>query len=75
VNKTIIKQQAEKEVLDHWCLENKVEVKEMKKFHYRLTKARKKIDIFPGGQRWHNLKDNSRGTYGELKAFLVEHFK
>ena len=68
------KQNWSKELLDQWCLENGVELRTIAEYQFRLTKKEKKIDIFPQSQRWHNLKNNTRGRYRELIGFVNGHF-
>jgi hypothetical protein len=72
------KQNWSKELLDQWCLENGVELRTIAEYQFRLFKAKMhgdiKIDIYPQSQRWHNLKNNTRGRYRELIGFVNGHF-
>jgi hypothetical protein len=69
------KQNWSKELLDQWCLDNGVELRSIAEWQFRLTKANKKIDIYPQRQKYHNLKNNTRGRYKDLIEFVANHFK
>lgn len=72
------KQNWSKELLEAWCIENDVEMRGIAAYQFRLFKTvlhgDKKIDIYPQRQKWHNLKNNTRGKYKDLIAFVTDHF-
>lgn len=68
------KQNWSRELLEHWCLENGVEMKAIADWQFRLQRKDRKIDIYPQRQKWHNLKNNSRGKYKDLISFIAQHF-
>lgn len=73
------KQNWSKELLLVLCVDHGIEMREIAAHQFRLFKAMirgdKKIDVYPQTQKFHNLKDNSRGKYKDLEAFVIHHFK
>lgn len=69
------KQNWSKELMQMLCLDHGIEMREIAEYQFRLTKGLAKIDIYPQRQKFHNLKDNSRGKYKDLEAFVIHHFK
>lgn len=69
------KQNWSKELMQMLCLDHGIEMREIAEYQFRLTKGLVKIDIYPQRQKFHNLKDNSRGKYKDLEAFVIHHFK
>ena len=69
------KQNWSKELLEEWVLANGVDMREIAPWQFRLAKGDKKIDIYPQRQKYHNLKNNQRGKYKDLIAFVTQHFK
>ena len=73
------KQNWSKELLEALCLDHGIEMREIAEYQFRLTKSTetdfRKIDIYPQRQKFHNLKDNSRGKYKDLESFVIHHFK
>lgn len=68
------KQNWSKELLQVLCVDHGIEMREIAEYQFRLTKGLAKIDIYPQRQKFHNLKNNSRGKYKDLEAFIVHHF-
>lgn len=71
------KQNWSRELLEEWCLENKIEMRAIAEWQFRLTNSdgSKKMDIYPQRQKYHNLKNNTRGKFRDLIAFVSAHFK
>lgn len=71
------KQNWSRELLEQWCLENKIDMRAIAEWQFRLTNAdgSKKMDIYPQRQKYHNLKNNTRGKFRDLIAFVASHFK
>ena len=70
------KQNWSRELLEEWCLENKIDMRAIADWQFRLTNvdSSKKIDIYPQRQKYHNLKNNTRGKFKNLIAFVSQHF-
>jgi len=69
------KQNWSKELLQEWCIQKEVDMREVAPWRFRLSKGDKKMDIYPQRQKWHNLKNNIRGKYINLINFVTAHFK
>jgi hypothetical protein len=41
---------------------------------FRISKGKKKIDVFPVSMRYHDIELNSRGDIEDIEKFIEEHF-
>lgn len=58
-----------------WCKENGVSFKEIQPYQLRAYNRTVTIDIFPQSYKYHDLKNNKRGKFKDLKKFLNDKFK
>jgi hypothetical protein len=69
------KQDIAKDIVLEWAEKNKVTFSAIQVWHFRLTKGRVIIDIYPQKDKFHNVKTNVRGKYAEVISFLEKEFK
>lgn len=69
------KQEALSIIIVNFCKINHVNCEFIQPWHIRLSKFKKRIDIFPQTKKYHDLTTNSRGIIrGTLTDFLNKNF-
>lgn len=68
------KQESAKAVLVDWARMREIEYKEITPYQIRLSNDEFSIDIYPQRNKYHDLRLNKRGQYGDLIKFLTQHF-